>query len=89
MRKLLTETLNFGFLGAVKRLQINLISIKKVTAVWSITDHMLCLKMSSSLLRIRDPSGAEGLAPVTFNLVDNVLKTLANLAREELRSLCI
>lgn len=50
---------------------------------------MLCLKMSSGLLRIREPSGAEGLPPVLFNLVDNKLKTLASLATEELCSLCI
>lgn len=35
--------------------------------------HMLCLKMSSGLLRILDPNGAEGLPTVLFNLVDTVL----------------
>lgn len=50
---------------------------------------MLCLKMSSWLVRIREPSGAEGLPPVLFSLGDILLKTLASLATEKLRSLCI
>ncbi|TKS67222.1 DDB1- and CUL4-associated factor 17 [Collichthys lucidus] len=40
--------------------------------------------MSSGLVRIREPSGAEGLPPVLFNFDDNLLKALANLATEEL-----
>lgn len=51
--------------------------------------HMLCLKTSSGLVRILDPSGAEGLPAVPFNLVDIVLRSWTNLATEELRSLCI
>lgn len=51
--------------------------------------HMLCLKMSSGLVRILDPSGAEGLPSVPFNLVDIVLQSWSNLATEELRNVCI
>ncbi len=53
------------------------------------TDHMLCLKMSSGLVRIREPSGAEGRPLVLFNLEDNLLKSFASLATEELLSFCI
>lgn len=53
------------------------------------TDHMLCLKMSSVLVRIREPSGAEGLPAVECSLDGNRLKTSANMAREKLCSLCI
>lgn len=49
-----------------------------------ITNHMLCLKMSSALLRIREPSGFDGLPPVPFNLVGKNLKTFASLAAAEL-----
>lgn len=54
-----------------------------------ITNHMLCSKMSSALLRIREPSGAEGLPTVPFNLFDNNLKTFATLAADELRRVSI
>lgn len=50
---------------------------------------MLCLKMSSALLRIREPSGTEGLPTVPFNLFDNNLKTSATLAADELRRVSI
>lgn len=50
---------------------------------------MLCSKMSSALLRIREPSGAEGLPTVPFNLFDNNLKTFATLAADELRRVSI
>lgn len=53
------------------------------------TNHMLCLKMSSALLRIREPSGAEGRPTVPFNLFDNNLKTSATLAPDELRRVSI
>lgn len=49
-----------------------------------ITYHMMCLKMSSGLVRNCEPSGAEGLPPVLFDLEDNLLKTSATLAAEEL-----
>lgn len=52
------------------------------------TDHMLCLKISSGLVRILDPSGAEGL-PVLFSLVDSLLKTLATLVKYRLHDVCI
>lgn len=50
---------------------------------------MLCLKTSSGLVRKREPSGAEGLPAVLFNLGDNLQTALANVATEELRSVCI
>lgn len=52
---------------------------------YNITNHVLCLKTSSALLRIREPSGAEGLPTVPLNLFDNNLKTSATLAADELR----
>lgn len=50
---------------------------------------MLCLKMSSGLVRNREPSGADGLPPVLFSLVDKPPNTLASLATENLLSLGI
>ena len=50
---------------------------------------MLCLKTSSGLVRKREPSGAEGLPAVLFNLGDNLQTALANVATDELRSVCI
>lgn len=41
--------------------------------------------MSSGLLRIREPSGVEGLPTVPFNLVGKNLKTSATLAAAEHR----
>lgn len=50
---------------------------------------MLCLKMSLGLLRIREPSGAEGLFVVPFSLADNRVIAFAALAVEELNRRCI
>lgn len=50
---------------------------------------MLCLKMSSGLVRIREPSGAEGLLSQLFNLIENLMKTAATLATENLFTLFI
>lgn len=54
-----------------------------------ITNHMLCSKTFSGLLRIREPSGAEGLPVVPFNLVDKNLNASATLAAAELRRVSI
>lgn len=53
------------------------------------TYHMLCLKMSSGLVRIREPSGAEGLPLLLFNLIENLMKTAASLAMDNLFALFI
>lgn len=50
---------------------------------------MLCLKISSGLVRIREPSGAEGLLSLLFNLIENLMKTAATLATENLFTLFI
>lgn len=50
---------------------------------------MLCLKISSELVRIREPSGAEGLLSLLFNLIENLMKTAATLATENLFTLFI
>lgn len=53
------------------------------------TNHMLCLKMSSVLVRIREPSGATGLGLVFLNFTADVTKVVAGLATEKLRHLSI
>lgn len=50
---------------------------------------MLCLKTSSGLFSIREPSGAERRPAELFRLMDNPRKTLAKLAPERHRTLCI
>lgn len=45
--------------------------------------------MSSGLVRIREPSGAEGLLSQLFNLIENLMKTAATLATENLFTLFI
>lgn len=50
---------------------------------------MLCLKISSVLVRIREPSGATGLGLVFLNFMADVAKVVACLATDNLQHLSI